>query len=67
MVLSHNYYLVTVSITQSRKANKMAPQALITEATLSRPADVTDTSMVDASSSADVKWLRENMQQLMDN
>ena len=52
---------VTVSITQLRKANKMAPQAPMTKATSSRPADVTDTSMADVSSSADVEWLRENM------
>jgi len=44
-----------VSITQSRKANKMAPQAPTTEVTSSRLADITDTSMVDASSSADIK------------
>jgi len=58
---------VTVNITQSRKANKMAPQAPTTKATSSRQADITDTSMADTSSSADVEWLRENMQQLMDN
>ena len=46
----------------------MAPQTTITaEATSSRPANITDTSIADASSSTDVKWLRENMQQLMDN
>ena len=45
----------------------MAPQALMTEVTSSRPADITDTSLADASNSADVEWLRENMQQLMDN
>jgi len=45
----------------------MAPQALTTKATSSRPANITDTSIMDISSSADVEWLRENMQQLMDN
>jgi len=45
----------------------MAPQALTTKATSSRPADIIDTSMADTSNSTDVKWLRENMQQLMDN
>jgi len=44
----------------------MALQALTTEAILSRPADVTDTSIADTSST-DTKWLRENMQQLIDN
>ena len=56
-----------VSITQSRKANKMAPQASTTKATLSRPADVTDTSMADTMTSTDIEWLKENMQQLIDN
>jgi len=45
----------------------MAPCTPITKATLSRQADVTDTSMADAMTSADTKWLKENMQQLMDN
>jgi len=45
----------------------MAPQASTTEATLSRPADVTDTSIINTSSSADVTWLRENIQQLINN
>ena len=40
----------------------MAPQALTTKATSSRPTNVTDTSMADASNSADTEWLRENMQ-----
>ena len=44
----------------------MAPQALTTKATSSRPADKTDTSMADITS-ADTKWLKENMQQLIDN
>ena len=38
----------------------MALQALTTEATLSRLADITDTSIADTSS-ADTKWLKENM------
>ena len=45
----------------------MALWALTTKAILSRPADVTDTSMADAMTSVDTEWLRENMQQLMDN
>jgi len=45
----------------------MAPQASTTEATSSRLADITDTSMADIMTSADTEWLRENMQQLMDN
>jgi len=45
----------------------MALWAPTTKATSSRLADVTDTSIADASSSADVEWLRENMQQLIDN
>ena len=45
----------------------MAPQALTTKATSSRQADITDTSIVDTSSSTDVEWLRENMQQPIDN
>ena len=45
----------------------MAPQALMTEATSSRPVNVTDTSIADTSSSADIEWLRENMQQMIDN
>jgi len=44
----------------------MAPQASTTKATLSRQANKTDTSIVDINS-ADTKWLKENMQQLMDN
>ena len=39
----------------------------IVKATLSRPADITDTSIADISNSAEVLWLRENVQQLMDN
>jgi len=40
----------------------MAPQiAIIAEAILSRPVDVTDTSITDISSSAEVSWLRENV------
>ena len=39
----------------------------MTKVTLSRPADVTDTSMADAMTSVDTEWLKENMQQLMDN
>jgi len=45
----------------------MAPQALITKVTSSRPANVTDISIEDATTSADTKWLKKNMQQLMDN
>ena len=45
----------------------MAPQASTTKATSNRPADITDTSMADTITSADTKWLKENMQQLMDN
>jgi len=45
----------------------MAPQASTTKATLSRPADVTDTSITDAMTSADTEWLKKNMQQLIDN
>jgi len=37
------------------------------KATLSRPANVTDTSMINVSSSVEVSWLRENIQQLIDN
>ena len=37
------------------------------KATSSRPANVTDTSIADISSSAEISWLRENIQQLMDN
>ena len=44
----------------------MALQVLTTKVTLSRPVDITDTSIADTSS-ADAKWLRENMQQLVDN
>jgi len=44
----------------------MAPQASTTKATLSRPAGKTDTSMTDASNT-NIEWLRENMQQLIDN
>jgi len=39
----------------------MAPQALTTKATSSRPADITDTSMADITTSADTEWLKENM------
>ena len=35
--------------------------------TLSRLANITDTSIVNTSSSADTEWLKENMQQLIDN
>jgi len=45
----------------------MAPQAPTTKATSSRQADITDTSITDINSSTDIEWLRENMQQLMDN
>jgi len=45
----------------------MAPQASTTKATSSRPADITDTSMADATTNADTEWLKENMQQLIDN
>jgi len=45
----------------------MAPQAPITEATSSRPADITDTNIADTTTSADTEWLKENMQQLIDN
>jgi len=45
----------------------MALQAPTTKATSSRLVDVTDTSIVNVSSSADVKWLRENMQQVINN
>ena len=45
----------------------MALKTALTTVTLSRPTDVTDTSMANASSSTDVEWLRENMQQLIDN
>ena len=58
---------ITISITQSRKANKMAPQAPTTKATSSRQANITDTSMTDINSSTDIKWLREQMQQVVDN
>ena len=44
----------------------MAPQASTTKATLSRPAGKTDTSITDTSNT-NTKWLRENMQQLIDN
>jgi len=44
----------------------MAPKTTPTTATLSRPTDITDTSMADTSST-DTEWLRENMQQLIDN
>ena len=44
----------------------MAPQAPTTKVTLSRPANITDISIADTSS-ANNKWLRENMQQLIDN
>jgi len=39
----------------------------MTEVTSSRPTNVTDTSIADASSSADAEWLRENMQQMINN
>jgi len=45
----------------------MAPQISTTKATSSRLANITNTSITDASSSTDTKWLRENMQQLIDN
>ena len=45
----------------------MAPQTtIIVKATSNRPADVTDISMENISST-DVLWLKENIQQLMDN
>jgi len=44
----------------------MAPQVLTTKATLNRPADRTDTNIINTSST-DTKWLRENMQQLINN
>ena len=44
-VLLHNHYQVTVSITQTREVNKMAPWALTTKVTSSRPTDITDTSI----------------------
>jgi len=44
----------------------MAPKTTLTTVTLSRPTDVTDTNMADTSST-NVEWLRENMQQLIDN
>jgi len=34
---------------------------------LSRPAGETDTNMADTMTSADTEWLKENMQQLIDN
>ena len=37
------------------------------ETTSSRPANITDTSMTDTSSNTEISWLRENVQQLMDN
>ena len=39
----------------------MALQALTMEATLSRPANITDISIKDTSSSEDVIWLKENV------
>jgi len=45
----------------------MAPQAPIMEATSSRPANITDTSIKDTNSGGNVMWLRENVQQLIDN
>ena len=45
----------------------MAPKTTLTTVTSSRPTDITDTSMANISSNADTKWLRENMQQLIDN
>jgi len=45
----------------------MAPQTPMTKTTSSRPADVTDTSIENVMTSADTKWLKENIQQLMDN
>ena len=44
----------------------MAPQAPTTEATSSRPANVIDISIKDASN-ADSKWIKKNMQQLIEN
>jgi len=44
----------------------MALKTALTTATSSRLTDITDTSITDTNS-ADTKWLRENMQQLMDN
>ena len=46
----------------------MAPQMItIVKATSSRLANIIDTSITDASSSTEVLWLRENIQQLIDN
>jgi len=40
----------------------MTPQITITaEATLSRPANIINTSIVDTSSSTKISWLRENI------
>ena len=45
----------------------MAPQTTTTaKATSNRPADITDTSMEDTSN-ADILWLKENIQQLINN
>jgi len=46
----------------------MTPQTTMTaEATLSKPADITDTNIADINNNAEISWLRENVQQLMDN
>jgi len=49
-----------------RKVNKMLPKATLTTATTSRLADVQNTSIEDTSST-DIAWLKENVQQLIDN
>jgi len=45
----------------------MAPQTPTTKATSSRLINETDTSMTDATTNTDTEWLKENMQQLIDN
>jgi len=42
-------------------------KATPTTATTSRLADIQDTSIKNASSNSDIAWLRENIQQLIDN
>ena len=44
----------------------MALKTTPTTVTLNRPTDMTDTSIVDINNT-DAEWLRENMQQLIDN
>jgi len=39
----------------------MAPQALTTKATSSRPANKTDISMADITTNTNTEWLKENM------